>query len=144
MRESSEHDTEGLLPKEHLSESDLLASLPTWQIASKSWRIHLKTNIFYLAVITLLSISNITTVLILLSRQAVKQPSVSSVNQPPGGVPPTLKHLVWDPTPTFINVSWYPQEDSFFREHNSAEADEKWKSYDASSEYPCYLCYGQR
>lgn len=144
MRESSKHDTEGLLPRAHLSESDLLATLPTWQRASKSWQIHLRNNLFYLAVIILLSISNITTLLILFSRPAAKQPYALSVNQPPGGVPPTMKQLVWDPTPTFINVSWYTPENDFFREHNSAEADAKWKSYDASSEYHYCFCNAPR
>ncbi|KUJ11014.1 uncharacterized protein LY89DRAFT_688977 [Mollisia scopiformis] len=129
-REPSD-DTEGLLQKDELFDSDQL-SRPTWQQKSKSWRAHLRVNQIYFAVIVLLIVSNITTLSFLSSLYATRQTYTPSVNQPPGGVPPTFKHLVRTPTPTFVNVSWYPPEDSFFREHNSTDADEKWKWYDAS------------
>lgn len=135
-RDSSEQDTEGLLPKEKLLESDSSTSFRT---ASKGWQGYLRTNLLSLAVILVLSISNIITLFIVFSIEIAKQPFFPSVNQPPNGVPPTFRHLVKEPTPTFINVSWYPPENSFFREHNSVDADEKWKWYDASSEFVLLL-----
>lgn len=135
MRNSLEHDTEGLLPKERLSESKILISLHANHRVLNRWREYLTENPFSAVVITLLSFSNIITLCNIVFLQATKEPYLLSVNQPPGGVPPTFAHLVRKPTPTFVNVSWYAPENSFFRQHNSVEADEKWKWYDASSEF---------
>ncbi|KAG0648777.1 hypothetical protein D0Z07_4706 [Hyphodiscus hymeniophilus] len=133
IRDSSDLDAEGLLLKEQLSETESATSLPTWHRNSRSWSGYLRENRGVVAVISVLSLSNIVTLLILIYMQNAKQPHPLSINQPPGGVPPTLAPLLRDPRPTFVNVSWYPPEKSFFREHNSDEADAKWKWYDASN-----------
>ena len=110
MRDSSGHDTEGLLPKEQLSESEFPSSLPMWHRTSKSWREYVRENMFSVAVIIVLSISNIVTLFIMFFIQAEKQPYLPSINHPPRGVAPTFAPLVREPTPTFVNVSWYPPE----------------------------------
>jgi hypothetical protein len=131
---ATDHDTEGLLPKELISEYEFSpsTSLHAWRRTSINWRQYAGKNRFSVAAISVLSVTNIITIYLLLLSHASKQSSLLSVNQPPNGVPSTFAPLVRIPTPTFINVSWYPPEKSLFRKHNSAEADKLWKWYDAS------------
>lgn len=130
----TDHDTKWLLPKELISEYELSPSrsLHAWRRTSLNWRQYVGENKLSVAAISVLSVTNIITIFLLLLFHASKQLNLLSVNQPPNGVPSTFAHLVRIPTPTFIHVSWYPPENSFFRKHNSAEADKLWKWYDAS------------
>ncbi|KAI1739813.1 hypothetical protein F4680DRAFT_466302 [Xylaria scruposa] len=120
MRDSTEQDTEGLLPKEHWLETETTQF--TRRKMLKSWQKH------SLAILSILGITNILTLGALMFLLATRQLHTLCVNQPPKGVAPTLSHLARNIRPQLLNVTFYP-DGTLWREHNSSEADEVWADY---------------
>ncbi|EFW99947.1 hypothetical protein CMQ_265 [Grosmannia clavigera kw1407] len=131
MRGSSNRYTKGLLQDDFLDEEEELLS--AWLNTSQKWRKYWSTSRSSIVVTGALATSNLVALLVILHLLAVRPLCDLPLNEPPQRVTPSLAHLVRKPVPEFINVTFFP-DGSFFRQHNSKEADAKWDEYDGSKE----------
>ncbi|KAI1815966.1 hypothetical protein GGS20DRAFT_275679 [Poronia punctata] len=122
MRSPSPEDTEGLLPKEEQQQQQQYHEEPPRKRT---------TSYSSIITISILTITNIITIILLFLLPSTKSKPSRCVNTPPKGITPTLSHLATT-SPQLINVTFYPDdlEETPWRQHNSTKADDIWADYE--------------
>ncbi|KAI1813966.1 hypothetical protein GGS20DRAFT_598566 [Poronia punctata] len=133
MRDSSPDDVQGLLEK---TEERWSEETPQAQDEVCSRRHGSSSSS---AIVPILSITNLTTIGIIIyllaTTRSQSQSPDQAINQPPQGVTPSLAHLIQHPQPTLFNVTFYPDETTPWRGHNSSETDKAWREYGETASF---------
>ena len=86
-----------------------------------------RTNRYLVAAVVLLGATNLLTLLATLGR--LRRSCPLPVNHPPTGVARVVEHLVTEPAPQLLNVTFYDHEHDIFRQHSSNATDAAWYEY---------------
>lgn len=80
-----------------------------------------------MAAVVLLGATNLLTLLAALG--PLRSSCPLPVNHPPTGVARVVEHLVTEPQPQLLNVTFYDHDHDIFRQHNSNATDAAWYEY---------------